>query len=121
MGIRTFSEVAGPRSNCFLQAWRTRTRCTEPARRRDGVDVRGLDGIPTQPAGSTVSNRNKGEKENAFFGVFDGHGGSAVAKFTGTTIHNRLASLESYSVYYTPQTYCRRRLTVQNPVITLLR
>lgn len=53
--------------------------------------------IPTQPAGSTVTNRNKGEKENAFFGVFDGHGGSAVAKFTGTTIHNRLAQLDAYS------------------------
>lgn len=52
--------------------------------------------IPTQPAGSTVSNKNKGEQENAFFGVFDGHGGSAVAKFTGTTIHNRLAQLDAY-------------------------
>lgn len=58
------------------------------------------DKSPTQPSGSTLTNYGTVEEEKeespAFFGVFDGHGGSAVAKFTGTTIHNRLAALESY-------------------------
>lgn len=51
---------------------------------------------PEQPAGSSMTNV-EGDDGPAFFGVFDGHGGSAVAKFTGTTIHERLASLDSYS------------------------
>jgi protein phosphatase 2C family protein 2/3 len=55
--------------------------------------------IPAQPAGSTVTNDNNGTDGNAFIGVFDGHGGAAVAKFTGTTIHDRLAALEAYSKY----------------------
>jgi protein phosphatase 2C family protein 2/3 len=54
-------------------------------------------GIPAQPQGSTVTNNNVGTDGNAFAGVFDGHGGSAVAKFTGTTLHSRLAGLEAYS------------------------
>jgi len=29
--------------------------------------------------------------------VFDGHGGSTVAKFTGTSLHKRLLELDSYS------------------------
>lgn len=106
----------------------------------------GEGAIPKQPEGSTVTNDEKEgvEEGNAFFGVFDGHGGkqstqcisastptaaaslpramwlhsrgccltctrsrptsltkfssgSGVAKFTGTTIHKRLAALESYS------------------------
>ncbi|KAK4684189.1 protein phosphatase PTC2/3, partial [Tremellales sp. Uapishka_1] len=52
--------------------------------------------IPEQPQGSTVTNNEEDEDGNAFAGVFDGHGGSAVAKFTGTTIHSRLASLDAY-------------------------
>ncbi|OCF43257.1 PP2Cc protein phosphatase [Kwoniella heveanensis CBS 569] len=55
--------------------------------------------IPTQPAGSTVTNDNDTESEedaHALFGVFDGHGGSSVAKYTGTTLHTRLSSLDSY-------------------------
>nr|XP_019050701.1 PP2Cc protein phosphatase [Kwoniella bestiolae CBS 10118]OCF29631.1 PP2Cc protein phosphatase [Kwoniella bestiolae CBS 10118] len=54
--------------------------------------------IPQQPAGSTVTNDNEDdeEPEHALFGVFDGHGGSSVAKYTGTTLHTRLAGLESY-------------------------
>lgn len=52
--------------------------------------------IPTQPAGSTVTNDSTGVEGNALFGVFDGHGGSSVAKFTGTTIHKRLSELDSY-------------------------
>lgn len=50
---------------------------------------------PEQPAGSSMTNI-EGDDAPAFFGVFDGHGGSAVAKFTGTTIHERLAALDSY-------------------------
>ncbi|WWD18203.1 hypothetical protein CI109_102653 [Kwoniella shandongensis] len=52
--------------------------------------------IPTQPPGSTVTNDNEGEDGNALLGVFDGHGGAAVAKFTGTTLHSRLAALDAY-------------------------
>lgn len=55
--------------------------------------------IPVQPAGSTVSNDNLEQTGNALFGVFDGHGGSTVAKFTGTTLHTRLSGLESYSAF----------------------
>ncbi|KAJ9123189.1 hypothetical protein QFC22_001382 [Naganishia vaughanmartiniae] len=49
---------------------------------------------PEQPSGSTFTNQNSDGP--AFFGVFDGHGGSAVARYTGTTIHSRLAALEAY-------------------------
>ncbi|WWD05408.1 hypothetical protein V865_003485 [Kwoniella europaea PYCC6329] len=54
--------------------------------------------IPQQPAGSTVTNDNEDEEgnEHALFGVFDGHGGSSVAKYSGTTLHTRLAGLDSY-------------------------
>jgi serine/threonine protein phosphatase PrpC len=40
-------------------------------------DTEGTDGIPKQPEGSTVTNdeREGQEEGNAFFGVFDGHGG----------------------------------------------
>ena len=55
--------------------------------------------IPVQPAGSTVSNDNQDEVGNALFGVFDGHGGSTVAKFSGSTMHTRLQGLESYSAF----------------------
>lgn len=53
--------------------------------------------IPVQPAGSTVSSDQQDQQGNALFGVFDGHGGSTVAKFTGSTLHTRLQGLESYS------------------------
>ncbi|WRT65994.1 uncharacterized protein IL334_002945 [Kwoniella shivajii] len=55
--------------------------------------------IPQQPAGSTVTNDNDEEDEedaHALFGVFDGHGGSSVAKYTGTTLHTRLAGSDAY-------------------------
>jgi protein phosphatase 2C family protein 2/3 len=55
--------------------------------------------IPEQPAGSTVTNDSKGVDGNALFGVFDGHGGSTVAKFTGTSLHKRLIELDSYSAW----------------------
>lgn len=50
---------------------------------------------PEQPQGSSFTNQSA--EGPAFFGVFDGHGGSAVARFTGTTIHSRLAALDAYS------------------------
>lgn len=53
--------------------------------------------IPEQPAGSTVTNEHIDANGPALFGVFDGHGGSNVAKYTGTTFHTRLAALEAYS------------------------
>jgi len=53
--------------------------------------------IPTQPAGSTVTNDEIDTDGNALICVFDGHGGSTVAKFTGTTLHSRLAALDAYS------------------------
>lgn len=53
--------------------------------------------IPEQPQGSTVTNNDDGTDGNALFGVFDGHGGSSVAKFAGTTMHTRLAGLDEYS------------------------
>ncbi|KAL1405210.1 Protein phosphatase 2C 2 [Vanrija albida] len=52
--------------------------------------------IPEQPAGSTVSNDGVDERGPALAGVFDGHGGSTVAKFTGTTLHTRIANLDAY-------------------------
>lgn len=55
------------------------------------------ESIPEQPAGSSVTNDSTDVEGNAFFGVFDGHGGSSVAKFTGRTIHTRLADLDAYS------------------------
>lgn len=55
------------------------------------------EAIAQQPAGSTVTNDGREEKGPALFGVFDGHGGSTVARFSGTTLHTRLANLDSYS------------------------
>ncbi|RXK37355.1 PP2Cc protein phosphatase [Tremella mesenterica] len=56
----------------------------------------GINDIPIQPAGSTVTNDSVESEGPALLGVFDGHGGSTVAKFTGTTFHTRLAGLEAY-------------------------
>ncbi|GMK58205.1 hypothetical protein CspeluHIS016_0502370 [Cutaneotrichosporon spelunceum] len=60
-----------------------------------GSDATPSESIPEQPVGSTVSNDGT-EKGPALFAVFDGHGGSTVAKFSGTTLHTRLANLDSY-------------------------
>ena len=35
-------------------------------------------------------------KLNCFFAVYDGHGGSNVAKFAGLNVHQRLAKEEAY-------------------------
>lgn len=66
-----------------------------PSETTEGTKSEGEE-IPAQPAGCTFTSY-EGEEGPAFFGVFDGHGGSAVAKFTGSTIHSRLAALDSYS------------------------
>ncbi|KAL7423596.1 Protein phosphatase 2C 2 [Cryptotrichosporon argae] len=52
--------------------------------------------IPEQPVGSTVTNDGTDEDANALIGVFDGHGGSTVAKFAGTTMHKRLSTLDAF-------------------------
>lgn len=53
--------------------------------------------IPEQPTGSTVTNNSPDNQDgNALFGVFDGHGGSTVAKFAGTTLHKRLSDSDAY-------------------------
>ncbi|CED82468.1 pp2c-domain-containing protein [Phaffia rhodozyma] len=36
-------------------------------------------------------------KHPAFFAVYDGHGGSTVAKYTGSTLHTRLSELPEYA------------------------
>ncbi|KAF9013520.1 phosphatase 2C-like domain-containing protein [Cyathus striatus] len=36
------------------------------------------------------------EDSNVFFAVYDGHGGSTVAKFAGSNVHKRLIAEESY-------------------------
>lgn len=35
-------------------------------------------------------------ESNAFFAVYDGHGGAAVAKFAGSNVHRRLVNEEAY-------------------------
>jgi protein phosphatase 2C family protein 2/3 len=37
-----------------------------------------------------------GDEKASFFAVYDGHGGSNVAKFSGETVHTRLAATEEY-------------------------
>lgn len=66
--------------------------------------------IPEQPVGSTVTNDDPEADGPALFGVFDGHGGSSVAKFSGTTLHSRLAALDSYSKC--PDDFTARRFAV---------
>lgn len=56
-----------------------------------------VDAIAEQPVGSTVTNAGDQERGPALIGVFDGHGGSSVAKFSGTTLHTRLANSDAYS------------------------
>ncbi|GAA5917800.1 hypothetical protein JCM6882_004549 [Rhodosporidiobolus microsporus] len=38
----------------------------------------------------------EGGKKTSFFAVYDGHGGSTVAKFAGDTVHHRLAANEHF-------------------------
>lgn len=69
---------------------------TAKADRKDPEDPNSEPSAPAQPEGSTMTNI-EGQDAPAFFAVFDGHGGSAVANYTGTTIATRLSGLEAYS------------------------
>ncbi|KAH0832062.1 PP2C-domain-containing protein [Lanmaoa asiatica] len=53
--------------------------------------------ITMEDAHAAVLTLEDGTKEkNAFFGVYDGHGGSTVAKFAGKNVHRRLLAEEAY-------------------------
>jgi len=43
------------------------------------------------------------EDSNAFFAVYDGHGGSTVARFAGANVHKRLVNEEAYKAGDYPQ------------------
>lgn len=52
-----------------------------------------------EDAHAAVLNLDEGKSEaetNAFFAVYDGHGGSNVARFAGQNVHKRLVTEESY-------------------------
>jgi protein phosphatase 2C family protein 2/3 len=53
--------------------------------------------ITMEDAHVAVLTLEDGTRENnAFFGVYDGHGGSTVAKFAGKHVHKRLLAEEAY-------------------------
>jgi len=53
--------------------------------------------IAMEDAHATVLELEEGqEKPNAFFAVYDGHGGSNIAKFAGQNVHKRLVTEETY-------------------------
>ncbi|KAG8214601.1 PP2C-domain-containing protein [Butyriboletus roseoflavus] len=53
--------------------------------------------ITMEDAHAAVLTLEDGTKEkNAFFGVYDGHGGNTVAKFAGKNVHRRLLAEEAY-------------------------
>ncbi|KAG2010210.1 phophatase 2C family protein [Coprinopsis cinerea AmutBmut pab1-1] len=53
--------------------------------------------ITMEDAHATVLDLDEGKEDsNAFFAVYDGHGGSTVAKFAGANVHKRLVNEESY-------------------------
>ncbi|KIJ54938.1 hypothetical protein M422DRAFT_153371, partial [Sphaerobolus stellatus SS14] len=53
--------------------------------------------ISMEDAHTTVLDLDRSDKEkNAFFAVYDGHGGSTVAKFAGENVYKRLASEAAY-------------------------
>lgn len=52
-----------------------------------------------EDAHAAVVNLDEGKSDaetNAFFAVYDGHGGSSVARFAGQNVHKRLVTEESY-------------------------
>ncbi|CAK5284201.1 unnamed protein product [Mycena citricolor] len=54
--------------------------------------------ITMEDSHATVLELDEGKQEesNTFFAVYDGHGGSTVAKFAGQNVHKRLVAEESY-------------------------
>lgn len=54
--------------------------------------------ISMEDAHATVLNLDEktGDEKASFFAVYDGHGGSSVAQYTGETLHGRLAATEEY-------------------------
>ncbi|GAA5863565.1 hypothetical protein JCM8547_007286 [Rhodosporidiobolus lusitaniae] len=44
----------------------------------------------------SLGDTDKDGKKTSFFAVYDGHGGSTVAKFAGDTVHHRLAANEAF-------------------------
>ncbi|GJJ15760.1 hypothetical protein Clacol_010038 [Clathrus columnatus] len=53
--------------------------------------------ISMEDAHATILNLDESESEkNAFFAVYDGHGGSSVAKFSGENVHRRLVKEAAY-------------------------
>jgi len=53
--------------------------------------------ITMEDAHAAVLNLEDGTKEkNSFFAVYDGHGGSTVAKFAGKNVHKRLLAEDAY-------------------------
>lgn len=52
-----------------------------------------------------------GEEKTSFFAVYDGHGGSAVAQFSGRTLHTRLIETEEYKKSDYPAALKRAFLT----------
>lgn len=57
-----------------------------------------LDGAPPNPSNSSSrsSEQQPSTERLRFFAVYDGHGGSTVAKYSGDTIHFRLRSTPEY-------------------------
>ncbi|KAF7314256.1 Protein phosphatase 2C [Mycena kentingensis (nom. inval.)] len=53
--------------------------------------------ITMEDAHATVLELDEGKEDtNTFFAVYDGHGGSTVAKFAGQNVHKRLLTEDSY-------------------------
>ncbi|KAF4577146.1 Protein phosphatase 2C 2 [Pleurotus pulmonarius] len=52
--------------------------------------------ISMEDAHATLLQLEEGPNTNAFFAVYDGHGGSTVARFAGQNVHKRLLSEETY-------------------------
>ncbi|BGP20210.1 hypothetical protein JCM10213_005935 [Rhodosporidiobolus nylandii] len=44
----------------------------------------------------SLGDTDKDGKKTSFFAVYDGHGGSTVAKFAGDTVHSRLAANDAF-------------------------
>ncbi|EGF98778.1 uncharacterized protein MELLADRAFT_95423 [Melampsora larici-populina 98AG31] len=47
-------------------------------------------------AADNAGDQSQLEERHSFFAVYDGHGGSSVARFSGDTVHYRLRSTEEY-------------------------